>query len=402
MQPLDGTMNYGQVLAEIDANEKIIARMEEALARGADWLCSNLAPNGPITGEKRVSFCHKVSWGLYEAGRIDECFRILDWLASEARRAPAEYYFDGEPAFDKDMQRIYRFLTFGKVAEWLRHDGIANDEEREGACRYQHSSGGVFANIDNGKEGALEPLNTSFFGQYALAAGMMDRAIDVGEWLCELVEMNEQYLKQDQPVFYYKRDSESGELIIDFTADQEMNFIIKPDKIKQPSWVPGTIVSILMILYRETGGQRYLDASLKLADYEAKTDYAQLYWPSKCKAAWGFADLYAITGDPLHRRLSGDVNRVTFLSAQKTEGAWDGMYYPLAEDGPWRKVVYQGPNKNVPESLPEDGSWGWLSGYEITGEFMGEMGTSIKRFREVLARLRRRKSDLENELQLAD
>ena len=115
---------------------------------------------------------------------------------------------------------------------------------------------------------------------------------------------------------------------------------------------------------------------------------------------WGMAELYSITGDPLHRRLCADVNRVTFMDSQLEDGGWSHVFYPLREDGPWRKAVYGGPDPRVPQSLPKGPTFGRLSAHELTGEFLGEMGRSIKAFEVVLSRLRLRKADMEENMGL--
>ena len=38
----------------------------------------------------------------------------------------------------------------------------------------------------------------------------------------------------------------------------------------------------------------------------------------------------------------------------------------------------------VPKTLPDDGSWARLSGHEITGEFLGEMGRTLACFKVAL------------------
>ena len=116
--------------------------------------------------------------------------------------------------------------------------------------------------------------------------------------------------------------------------------------------------------------------------------------------AWGMAELYRITALPEHRELCANVNRTTFMNAQLDCGGWPDMYYPLREDGVWRKVVYARANRNVPQSLPDDGSYAWLAGQELTGEFVGEMGRSRSAFQEVLVALCRHKADHEASIQL--
>ena len=393
-------LSYVEILAEIDALESMIAQLNDSLAAGADWLESEMGPKGPIANKPGVSWNHKVCWGLFEAGRINSCLRILDWLRANAFVSPAEYYFPTEPYFDKDMPRIYRFLTFGKVAEVLRYAPMTDRPHRKRAFEYQHPSGGCFNLIDPRPGDVLEPLNTSFFGQWALAAGLTSRAAKAADWLVDLIDLNERNLARAKPIFFYTRDAKTGKLRTRVTKNQDMNFYISTERVKQPSWVSGTAAALLADVYRVTGRTKYLHGALAMADYESKCSYKQLFWPSKCKVAWGMAELYSITGDPLHRRLCADVNRVTFMDAQLEDGGWSHVYYPLREDGPWRKAVYGGPNPRVPRTLPKHPSFGRLCGHELTGEFLGEMGRSIKAFQEVLTRLRIRKADFEKNMGL--
>jgi len=395
-------LSYAQIVDEIDALEKMIDRMNDSMARGADWLVSQIGPNGPIANARGVSYNHKVCWGLYEEGRLREVYHILEWLVANAQVAPAEYYFKSEIPFDKDMQRIYRFLAFGKVAECLHFKPMTDNAHHRRALKYQHKSGGCFNNIDAGPGSALEPLNTSFLGQWALAAGLMGPAKKAADWLAEMVELNERHMDQDPPTMYYVRDAATGKLVTDVPRNQDMNYYINTVRVKQPSWVTGTAAALLVDVYRVTGEARYLDAALRLAEYETKCSHEQLFWPSKCKVAWGMGQLYAVTGDPVHRRLCANVNRVTFMATQQAYGGWKHVFYPLEERGPWRRVVYGGPRPYVPDpdKLPKHKSYGCLCGQELTGEIMGEMGRSRVAFQEVLARLRVRKAEMEAAIKL--
>ena len=392
------TMNYGAILDEIENLESIIPKIDDAIARGADWLISQSAPHGPIMGERDLSLCHKVAWGLYEANRIPQVVRLLDWIDANAKRAPGEYYFPEESPYQKDRQRVYRFLTFGKIAEMLKHPAYCNDETRERIFQYQHPSGGVFANIDEGKALRLEPLNTTFFGQWAIAAGFLDKAEKAGDFIVELVELNAKHFEADR--MFFVRDPQGGNLITEFSEDVRLNFYIDTKTIKQPSWVTGTCIALLADLYAINKNRTCLDAACKLADFEARCDYRQLFWPSKCKCGWGEAELYRVTADPMHRKLAADVARVTFLDAQLPHGGWSHMFYPVKEDGGWRKAVYGGPERSVPENLPDDGSYGRLSSHEITGEFMGELGRIKVAFQDVLHRLRYAKRECERDTRL--
>jgi hypothetical protein len=160
-------------------------------------------------------------------------------------------------------------------------------------------------------------------------------------------------------------------------------------------------MALLADVYSATGERKYLDAALELARYEGRCDPAQLFWPSKCKVCWGAAQLYRLTMAPEHRKTAANVARVTFMAAQRQNGGWPHLFYPLRETGAWRKVVYADPKVEVPEKIKKDGSYCWLSGYELTGEFLGELGCTLKSFREVLAHLRARKQLFDQNVNLA-
>lgn len=394
-------MDYPAIIDEIDVLESLIAQIHDAIEMGAHFLVSSLAPHGPILGERNVSLCHKVTWGLYEAGRISEVVRILDWLDANAKQAPGEYYFPDEQWYEKDMQRVYRATAFGKVAEYLHHPAFANDEVRARIKQYQHESGGVGNCIDEGMPEELEPLNTTFLGQWALAAGLVDEAKKAGDWVADLVELNAPYLAQDEPRLYYKRKRDSGELVTAVPPGQRMNTLIDTKTVKQPSWVTGTCMALLADLYEVTENRRYLTAALELAEFEAKCDYQLLFWPSKCKVGWGASEVYRVTADPAHRRVAANVARVTFMGSQRPDGSWSHMFYPLRDTGAWREVVYGDPYVPAPACIEDDGSYCWLSSHEITGEFLGELGRTRAAFSDVLARLRARRDACENGLDLA-
>ena len=393
---------YAEIIDEIAALETMIPRISDAIERGAYFLTSNLAPYGPILDKRNVSLCHKVTWGLYEAGRLQEVVRILDWLDANAKRAPGEYYFPDEQWYEKDMQRVYRPMAFAKVAEYLHHPAFANDAVRAGIKRYQHSSGGVANCLDEGLPAALEPLNTTFFGEWALAAGLMDEAVKAGDWVAEMTELNAAHMVGDAPCIYYTRNTETGDLVTSIPHGARMNTMIDTTTVKQPSWVTGTSMALLADLYAVTANNRYLDAALKLAAFEGKCSHEQLFWPSKCKVAWGAAQLYRLTADPAHRRIAANVARVTFINAQDPDGSWPHMFYPLQDTGSWRQVAYNGPNAGVPDAIEADDSHCWLSGYEITGEFLAELGRTRACFCEVLAQLRERKAAYDAKLRLED
>jgi len=384
------SMQPRHLLEERRALLGIIPRMEMAMTRGANYLIRRFAPHGPIMGARDLSYCHKVCWGLFEAGRLDAVEQILDWIDAHAKQGVARYYFPEEPPFNKEMQLLYRFLTFGKVAEAIRHPAFCTEEIRQEVLTYQHPCGGVFANKDLPEyRRSLEPLNTSFFGIWALAAGLTEAARKAGDFLVRMVELNEPYLNSEPGRFYFNFDPHTEELITNPDPDGKVNCYVDTVGAKQHFYMIGTSMALLADLYAATHVESYLDAALRLADFEQRLNPEGLRWPSYCKIAWGAAELFAVTGDPAHRQAAANVCDVTFLQAQTASGGWEDMFYPVRDTGVWTKIVYDGRGL-VPKSLQDDGSFGWLAGEEITGEFMGEMGRALHVFRQALGVIEQR------------
>jgi len=377
-------MSNRQLLEERRALLGMIPRMELGMTRGANYLISQFAPNGPIMDARDLSYCHKVCWGLYEAGTLEAVNRVLDWIDANAKQGIARYYFPEEPPFSRDLQLLYRFLTFGKIAEALRHPAFCTDEIREEVLTYQHSSGGAFGNKDNPEYmQSLNPLCTSFFGIWALAARLIDPAKKAGDFLARMVDLNEEHIAADPGRFYFAFDPNTQELVTQPAPDGTMNSYVDTDGAKQHFYMIGTSMALLADLYAETGIDSYLKAAIKLADFEKRLNPKGLLWPSYCKVAWGTAQLYAITGETGHRQAAANVCDLTFLRSQTCSGGWEDMFYPVRDTGAWTQLEYDGKG-NIPKSIENDGSWGWLAGQEITGEFLGEMGRALHAFREAL------------------
>jgi len=391
-------MNLWQVQEEQRALEVMTQRTSLAMTRAANWLISQFGPNGPIMRDHDVSYCHKVTWGLFEDGRLAEVEQILDWLDANARRGLGRYYFEEEPPFNKEMQLLYRFLTFAKVAEAIRHPKYARDELREHILTYQHHTGGVFGNLDRPElMRTLNPLFTSFFTEWALPAGLTEAAKRSGDFLALMVDLNREHMLAE-PVgrFCYLYDVATDDLVTEPAPGENVNCFVDTKGAKQHFYYLGTSMAALADLYLAGRGERYLDAAITLAEFVERLNPEALRWPSCCKVGWGAAELYAATGDPRHRIMAANVSDVTFIGAQTRAGGWENMHYPLRDEGEWQKVVYDGRGLvAVGEAgLPNDGSWAWLSGHEISGEFLGEMGRTLKVFKAALGHVERRVAEL--------
>jgi hypothetical protein len=333
-------------------------------------------------GERDLSYCHKTIWGLFEAGRIDAAGKLLDWVHDNARMDVARYGFPEEPPFNNEMQLLYRFLTLGKVAEKVGHPAFTDNETREEILTYQDFAGGVFGNKDDPKYMETQnPLLASFFVEWASAAGLSSAAKASADFIAMLVTQNLLHMVEDPGCFYFSYDPMKRDLIYEPLPGGKINCYVDTIGSKQQFYQIGTAMAALANHYVEGEVARHIEAALFLADFVERLNPEGLRWPSYCKIGWGAAALYRATGYPDHRRMAAGVSEVTFMESQTPDGGWAGMYYPLADHGAWESVVYDG---TEPGEIAPDGTWELLSKYEITGEFLAEMGFTLRVFEEAL------------------
>ncbi len=375
----------------------LLGAIRVALAQGGYFLVSRLAPNGPILRERNLSYVHKASWGMYAAGADHETIaRLLDWAQREALRDNGDFFFPSEPREYKDMQRVYRPLTFGKVAAWIGHPVIRLPRVLDRILQYQHRpSGGVFHWIGDDPRRPEQPptigsLNTTFFGHLMVALDMPEPAIAAGEWVRRWVEANRAHMAAGR---LYTSMAPEGELVTDVRPGERIAKVVDTASPRQEFWHVGTAMAYLATLYdalvsrwgysREQA-QPYLDAALALLAFEATMPLDTYLWPSKCKVGWGAGELLRVLVE--HRlgdaatiekayRVAERVAVFTFLDNQLPDGGWPAMHYPLSELAPELAFSYK-PLKGavaVPPRRIEGSQTIWLPGEEITGEFLGEL-----------------------------
>lgn len=377
--------------------EHLLGAMRTALFQGGQFLVSRIEPNGPILRERNVSYMYKASWGMYAAG-VDHAViaRLIDWVEREALKPNGDFYFPEEGVEYKDMQRVYRAMTFGKVAAWIGHPVIRSPRVVERILQYQHRpSGGVFACIgDDPKhvepQPAIGSLNTTFFGHLMIALDRRDEALAAGEWVRRWVAANRQHLARGA---LYTQMTPDGQLLTDVAPGERISKVVDTQHPKQEFWHVGTAMAYLAVLYdtmRARWGSTaeqarpYLDAALALLDFEATMPLDTYLWPSKCKVGWGAGELLRVlvqygweeqaTLEKAYR-VAERVAVFTFLDNQLPDGGWPAMHYPLSEQIPEIDYSYKPLKGTVwapPQPIPGSRTI-FLSGEEITGEFLGEM-----------------------------
>lgn len=377
--------------------EHLLEAMRLSIQQGGRFLLHRMAPYGPILQEPNLSYVHKVSWGMYAAGVDHEVLaRMLDWVREKALQPNGDFYIPGEGPEYRDMQRVYRTLTFGKVAAWIGHPLIRAPQVLDRILQYQHQpSGGVFNYIGEDpthveEQATLGSLNTSFFGHLMVALDLKEPAIAAGEWIRGLVEANREHMAGGR---MYTQRTPGGDLVMDVAPGEKILKVVDNRDPKQEFWHVGTSMAYLTVLYDtmrrrwgwdEAKAQPYLRAAMVLLNFEDTMPLETYLWASKCKVGWGAGELLRIlvtygkgTGADIEKayRVCERVAVFTFMNNQLPNGGWPCFHYPLSEQipeiqfsyVPLKGMVYV-PDRAIPHSKTI-----FLPGEEITGEFVGEM-----------------------------
>lgn len=377
--------------------------IKTSLIQGSNWLTSRMAPNGPICSIESVEYCHKSIWGMYETGGDRKILNtILNWLEKKALRKNYDFYFEDEPASYKYLQRVYRPLSFLKVAVWINHRLSKNEEVINRILQYQHRSGGVFNYIGDDPNNIEEPetlgaLDTSFFGHLMVALDERERAMKAGDWLVTFVNKNSQSMKEEG-VLYCSMDMD-GDLITDIDSDNPNATVNLVDRA-QPTWQTGTIMAYLSVLYdtmrekwnySDSDAEKYLMATYPVIEFEDRMPYYTYFWPSKCKVAWGAGELlrvllkYGKGDDDLKEKAykaAKNTCLTTFIDCQLPHGGWANLHYPLSKSIYEYYLDYK-PIKgisNVPDTPTKNDNVTtiYLPAEEITGEYLAEMRSAEK------------------------
>ncbi|MBD3181202.1 hypothetical protein GF312_02850 [Candidatus Poribacteria bacterium] len=388
----------------------LLNAVKVSLKQGGSFLESRCIPNGPIMQEQNLSYIHKATWGMYASGVEHSLIaKLLDWAMEKALQPNGDFYFPDEAPEYKDMQRLYRPLTFGKVAVWIDHPVMKKQRVIDRILQYQHESGGVFNYIGDDPDNIQEQdtigtLNTSFFGHLMLALDMKEQAIKAGNWLCNFVDANREYMSKN---IMYCNMTPAGDLVTHLEPGENISGKLDYISPKQEFWQPGTVMAYLAVLYEkmldswgysEESAQPYLDSALTLLEFESGMPLYTYLWPSKCKVGWGAGEILRImvkysigNEEQLYKayKAARKVAIFTFMDNQLPHGGWSCMHYPLSELIPEMAFEYK-PLKgiiNVPDKQIPDSQNIFLPAEEISGEFLGEMEAIKRGLEEVLKKL---------------
>jgi hypothetical protein len=306
-------------------------------------------------------------------------------------------------------------LLFLKYAALMDHPMIRDEKVMKRIRQYQDmATGGCFYYIGEDPANPVWPDfidvgNTAFFGELCLALDLRNEALRAGAWMLKLVQDNGVHMS-GEGTFYCLTDRQ-GQLVTDVKPGEVIFKTVNNRDSNQMGWNIGCCMAFLADLYhamREKWGYKtedsrpYLDAALRLTDFENSMPLVTYFYPSKCKVIWGAAALLGVLlkhglgseteFDKLYR-ICKRVFLFTFLGTQLPEGGWPGLHYPLTDDAPELQFDYRvlkGLTLYPREQIVGSSSSSYLPPTEVTGEILGEIGAMVEGLSPLIEHYRQR------------
>ena len=292
-----------------------ISQLHASAMRGITWILAQQRADGSFCApEDGVGGYYKVPLGLAIAGEWRAAHRLLAWVATHHLtdagdfRAPERRAH--EPIHEAWPVYANAWLVQGAhtVGRWdISSRGMAY------LNTLQMSYGG-YCSLD-GAQKYLEPASAAWGGLAALMTGYLPEAIRTGDALARLVE------EQPDPMRFYYHMDDTGHLVTEVPAGQELRYFVDSGKTKQVYYNPGISLIFLCHLYRATSTPRYLAAAHSILDFVGRCAEDVFRFPPSGKLGMGCALLYALTGDPIARQGALNVGAY-LLETQGTDGVW--------------------------------------------------------------------------------
>jgi hypothetical protein len=341
------------VLGELEQLERA---SNLTICKGANWVLGKFAPYGPIMKDRDLALCHKTAVLMMLTGRSFDLARLLDWVQANALQETGDISFPEQDEMGSYSFRAYRTSYLLRAAARSGHPLAGLDHVKSRILEFQSKvSGGVFDYIGDDPAAPEFPNEitvapTSVFGHYALAADLEQPALAAGDWLVNLVRQNEAHLVAN--TFYTSTDAD-GLLVTDVEPGSEFDYLIDMGASAiQATWRLGISMGFLADLYdtivlrwpaSEEKAEVYLDAALRLLEFQSRMPVEAYVTLNACKLAWGAGRLLDVLlkhglGDlATYDRLYRCARRVymhTFLGSRRSDGSWTHDFYPLDTSAP--------------------------------------------------------------------
>jgi hypothetical protein len=296
-----------------------LAPYEAALRKGLAWILSHRNPDGSFgdTAERKT-IPFKVPVALVDNGYAAEAWAYMRWLADNTFTPDGDFR-DPRPGYHA-AHWPYRNLWFIRAAHFLQMYRIAY-RGMAYVLRFRHPGTGGIRAVAPYAERAADPrqdlILTAFGGLNMITLGYRAQAVEAGEWVCRLLEVQPAL---DQRLYLMWRPG-SGVVTEAPEGHDPLWYALDPRALNQDYYNLGVAITFLSHLYRLTGEERFLDGALGYYRFFQSCREDRLRSLSSGKVLYGLTWLYLATDE--RRYLDqAQVAADYVLETQGREGYW--------------------------------------------------------------------------------
>lgn len=283
--------------------------------RGTAWLLTQCNPDGSLGPADQDFLSYRLPWTFTITGHTDAALHLCQWVREHQFAANGDLTGVTPRQIEANS---YQNATFIYGAQMLRQYDLSYRGWQHLLTRQDRQSGG-FTHLPAGTgiAGDENIPTVAQVGKAALMMGDLDAALGAGRWLRTLWEM--------QPALpdrlFYVINAETQQLVTEFPPKRAFHYVIENQQPRQRFTCGGIAAAFLVRLYQATGDRAHLDLARAYMDHSMSATERQFEVSQVCKAGWGSALIYQMTGEGKYRDFTCRVADF-FVADQQPDGHW--------------------------------------------------------------------------------
>ena len=283
--------------------------------RGTAWLLSQVNADGSIGPTDQDFLYYRLPWTFTITGNTDAAVRLCEWVREHQFAENGD--FTGVTPRQVEAS-AYQNATFIYGAQMLRQYDLSYPGWQHLRTRQDPHSGG-FRHLANGSGiAADENIPTvAQVGKAALMMGDLEAAKAAGGWFQMMWDL--------QPALpdrlFYVFNAETQRLVTEFPPERAFHYVIENQQPRQRFTCGGIAAAFLVRLFQATGESAHLELARAYMDHSMSSTERQFEVSQVCKAGWGSALVYQVTGEPRYRDFTRRVADY-FVGDQQPDGHW--------------------------------------------------------------------------------